>query len=73
MTKIVKISIIKIVAKFLDEEHFIAILKSIKPVVNKLLKFRPTLSDINIPGYDIAKCLIPTQEPLFHIELRRPG
>ena len=73
MTKLVKISIIKIVVKFLDEEHFIAIPKSIKPVVNKLLKFRPTLSDINTPGYDIAKCLIPTQEPLFHIELRRPG
>ena len=39
-----------------------------KPVVNNLPKFRPILSTINTPGYNIAKFLIPILEPLAHNE-----
>ena len=39
-----------------------------KSVVNNLPKFRPILSAINIPEYNIAKFLIPTLEPLTHNE-----
>ena len=31
-------------------------------------KFRPILSAINTPGYNLAKCLIPILEPLTHNE-----
>ena len=39
-----------------------------KPVVNNLPQFRPILSPINTPGYNIAKFLIPILEPLTHNE-----
>ena len=39
-----------------------------KPVVDNLLKFRPILSAINTPGYNLAKFLIPILEPLTHNE-----
>ena len=39
-----------------------------KPVVNNLPKFRPILSAINTPGYNVAKFLIPILEPLTHNE-----
>ena len=39
-----------------------------KPVVNNLLKFRPILSAVNTPGYNIAKFLMPILEPLIHNE-----
>ena len=39
-----------------------------KPVVNNLSKFRPILSAINTPGYDIIKFLIPILEPRTHDE-----
>ena len=43
-----------------------AILKIHKPVLNNLPKFRPILSAINTPGYNIANCLIPILELLTH-------
>ena len=42
--------------------------KIYKPVVNNLPKFRPILSAINTPGYNLAKFLIPIAEPLTHTE-----
>ena len=39
-----------------------------KPVVDNLPKFRPILSAINTPGYNLAKFLIPILEPLTHNE-----
>ena len=39
-----------------------------QPVVNNLPKFRPILSVIDTPGYNIAKYLIPILEPLTHNE-----
>ena len=39
-----------------------------KPVVNNLPKFRPILSAINTPGYNLATFLIPMLEPLPHNE-----
>ena len=39
-----------------------------KPVVDNLFKFRPILSAINTPGYNLAKFLIPILEPLTHNE-----
>ena len=50
----------------IDWEFFMAILKIHKPVLNNLPKFRPILSAINTPGYNIAKCLIPILELLTH-------
>ena len=38
--------------------------KIYKPVVNNFPKFRPILSTINSPGYNIAKFLMPILEPL---------
>ena len=37
-----------------------------KPVVDNLPKFRPILTAINIPGYNLAKFLIPILEALTH-------
>ena len=37
-----------------------------KPVVDNLPKFRPILSAINTPGYNLAKFLIPILEALTH-------
>ena len=39
-----------------------------KPVVDNMPKFRPILSAINTPGYNLAKFLIPILEPLTHNE-----
>ena len=39
-----------------------------KPVVNNLLKFRPILSTVNTPRYNIAKFLMPILELLIHNE-----
>ena len=39
-----------------------------KPVINNTPKFRPILSAINTPGYNLAKFLIPILEPLTHNE-----
>ena len=39
-----------------------------KPVVNNLPKFRPILSAINTPGYNLAKFLIPILQPLTENE-----
>ena len=39
-----------------------------KPVVDNLPKFRPILSAINTPGYNLAKFLIHKLEPLTHNE-----
>ena len=39
-----------------------------KLFVNNLPKFRPILSAINTPGYNLAKFLIPILEPLTHNE-----
>ena len=38
------------------------------PVVDNMPKFRPILSAINTPGYNLAKFLIPILEPLTHNE-----
>ena len=43
-------------------------LKIHKSVINNLPKFRPILSVINTPGYNIAKVLIPILQPLTHNE-----
>ena len=40
-----------------------------KPVVDNLPKFRPILSAIDTPGYNLAKFLIPILEPLTNNEL----
>ena len=40
--------------------------KTHKPAVNNLPKFRPILSAVNTPGYNIAKFFIPVLEPLTH-------
>ena len=42
--------------------------KIYKPVVDNLPKFRPILSAINTPGYNLAKFLIHKLEPLTHNE-----
>ena len=39
-----------------------------KPVVDNMPKFRPILSAINTPGYNVAKFLIPILEPLTRNE-----
>ena len=39
-----------------------------KPVIDNSPKFRPILSAINTPGYNLAKFLIPILEPLTHNE-----
>ena len=39
-----------------------------KPAVDNLSKFRPILSVINTPGYDLSKFLIPILEPLTYNE-----
>ena len=39
-----------------------------KPIVDNLPKFRPILSAINIPGYNLAKVLILILEPLINNE-----
>ena len=39
-----------------------------KPVVDNMSKFRPILSAINTPGYNLAKFLIPILETLTHNE-----
>ena len=57
---------IKFVLMAIDWEFFMAILKIHKPVLNNLPKFRPILSAINSPGYNIAKFLIPILELLTH-------
>ena len=38
--------------------------KAHKPVADNMPKFRPILSAINTPGYNLAKFLIPILEPL---------
>ena len=42
--------------------------KAHKPVVDNMPKFRPILSAINTPGYNLAKFLKPILEPLTHNE-----
>ena len=42
-----------------------------KPVVDNFPKFRPILSAINTPGYNLATFLIPILEPLTHNEFTR--
>ena len=39
-----------------------------KPVVDNMPKFRPIISAINTPGYNLAKFLIPILEPLTYNE-----
>ena len=39
-----------------------------KPVVDNLPKFRPIMSAINTPAYNLAKFLIPILEPFIHNE-----
>ena len=38
--------------------------KAHKPVADNMPKFRPIVSAINTPGYNLAKFLIPVLEPL---------
>ena len=40
--------------------------KAHKPVVDNVPKFRPILSSINTPRYNLAKFLTPVLEPLTH-------
>ena len=42
--------------------------KDHRPVVDNMPKFRPILSAIKTPGYNLAKFFIPTLEPLNHNE-----
>ena len=55
--KSVNMSFTKFVLYVLDQESYMTIQRFIKPVVVNLPKFRPILSAINIPGYNVAKFL----------------
>ena len=68
ITKSVKMSVTKIFPKGSRPGIPYDNPKIHKPVVNNWSKFRPILSAINTPGYDIIKFLIPILEPRTHDE-----